>query len=158
LWLILGVFFITGWLSGFLGVGGGFIRMPALIYLIGCPTAIAIGTDLFSVVFTGAYGCFTYALKGRVEIFAALIMLCGAAIGAQIGVAAIKYIHGYGIRLLFAIMIILAGCSVALKQLELTTTAAYVVMLAAMGMCFIITALMVRGFRKEKGLGIAKHV
>ncbi len=153
LWLILGVFFLTGWLSGFLGVGGGFIRMPALIYLIGCPTAIAIGTDLFSVVFTGAYGCFTYALKGRVEIFAALIMLCGAAVGAQIGVAAIKYIHGYGIRLLFAIMIILAGASVVFKQAGFTVLAAYVVMLAALGMCLIVSTLMVRGFRKEKSLG-----
>ncbi len=158
LWLILAVFFFTGWLSGFLGVGGGFIRMPALIYLLGCPTAIAVGTDLFSVVFTGAYGCFTYALKGRVEIFAALIMLCGAAIGAQIGVVAIKYIHGYGIRFLFAIMIILAGSSVALKQAGLNLTAAYVVMIAALGMCLVISTLMVRGFRKEKALGIVKNV
>jgi hypothetical protein len=150
LWVILFVFFLTGWLSGFLGVGGGFIRMPALIYLIGCPTAIAIGTDLFSVVFTGAYGCFTYALKGRVEIFAALIMLCGAAVGAQIGVAAVKYIHGYGIRLLFAIMIILAGASVTFKQLNYTTLAGITVMGAALGMCLVIILLMVQGVRKEK--------
>ncbi|RJP73475.1 MAG: sulfite exporter TauE/SafE family protein [Candidatus Zixiibacteriota bacterium] len=150
LWTIMGVFFVTGWLSGFLGVGGGFIRMPALIYLIGCPTAIAVGTDLFSVVFTGGYGCFTYAMKGRVEIIAALIMLCGAAVGAQIGVAAIKYIHGYGIRLLFAIMIILAGGSVALKQFGYGGLAGYMVMGAALSMCVIIMALMARGFRAEK--------
>jgi uncharacterized membrane protein YfcA len=150
LWTILGVFFFTGWLSGFLGVGGGFIRMPALIYLIGCPTAIAVGTDLFSVVFTGAYGCFTYALKARVEIFAALIMLIGASVGAQIGVAAVKYIHGYGIRLLFAIMIVLAGFSVALKQAEMETVAAYCVMGAALAMCSIIVVLMARGFSKER--------
>ena len=150
MWVILGVFFLTGWLSGFLGVGGGFIRMPALIYLIGCPTAIAVGTDLFSVVFTGAYGCFTYALKGRVEIFAALIMLCGAAVGAQIGVAAIRYIHGYGIRLLFAIMIVLAGLSVTLKQLNLVAPAGVCVMGSALAMCAVIVALMIRGFRKEK--------
>lgn len=150
LWTILGVFFVTGWLSGFLGVGGGFIRMPALIYLVGCPTAVAVGTDLFSVVFTGGYGCLTYALKGRVEIFAALIMLCGAAVGAQIGVAAIKYIHGYGIRLLFAIMIVLAGTSVTLKQFELTTAAGYTVMAAAMAMCAVIIVLMIRGIRREK--------
>jgi uncharacterized membrane protein YfcA len=118
--------------------------------LIGCPTAIAIGTDLFSVVFTGAYGCFTYALKGRVEIFAALIMLCGAAVGAQIGVAAVKYIHGYGIRLLFAIMIILAGASVTFKQLNYTTLAGITVMGAALGMCLVIILLMVQGVRKEK--------
>lgn len=150
LWTVMGVFFFTGWLSGFLGVGGGFIRMPALIYLLGCPTAIAVGTDLFSVVFTGAYGCFTYALKGRVEITAALIMLCGAAIGAQVGVTAVKYIHGYGIRLLFAIMIVLAGASVALKQFGLKGPASIVVMGAALGMCAVIIGMMYRGFQKEK--------
>ena len=78
LWTVTVVFLFTGWLSGFLGVGGGFIRMPALIYLIGCPTAIAVGTDLFSVLFSGAYGCFTYGVKGRVEIIAAI--LCSSAL------------------------------------------------------------------------------
>lgn len=116
LWIVIFVFLFTGFLSGFLGVGGGFIRMPALVYLIGVPTVIAVGTDLMSVLFAGAYGCFTYALKGRVEFIAAFIMLIGASIGAQIGATAVKYIKGYGIRLLFAIMIILAGCSIALEQ------------------------------------------
>ena len=64
------------------------------------------------------------AVKGRVEIIAAVLMLIGASIGAQIGVTAVKYIRGYGIRLLFAIMIILAGTSVALKQFKFTTAAA----------------------------------
>jgi hypothetical protein len=109
-----------------------------------------VGTDLFSVVFAGAYGCFTYALKGRVEIVAALIMLVGASIGAQIGVTAVKYIHGYGIRLLFAIMILLAGTSVAMKQLELNTVAGYLVMGAALSMCAVITVQMIRGFKREK--------
>jgi len=149
-WVVTFVFFFTGWLSGFLGVGGGFIRMPALIYLVGCPTAIAVGTDLFSVVFTGAYGCFTYAIKGRVEIMAAIIMLIGASIGAQIGVTAVKYIHGYGIRLLFAIMVILAGCSVAAKQFGLTTAAGFIVMGSSLGMCAIIMVKMWAGFKKEQ--------
>ena len=149
-WTVTGVFFFTGWLSGFLGVGGGFIRMPALIYLIGCPTAIAIGTDLFSVLFTGAYGCFTYGVKGRVEIVAAVIMLIGAAVGAQIGVTAVKYIRGYGIRLLFAIMILMAGTSVALKQFGVTTLAGIVVMGAALGMCLVIMVKLWNGFQKEK--------
>ncbi|RJR34777.1 MAG: sulfite exporter TauE/SafE family protein [Deltaproteobacteria bacterium] len=150
LWTVMGVFLFTGWLSGFLGVGGGFIRMPALIYLIGCPTAIAVGTDLFSVLFSGAYGCFTYGIKGRVEIVAAILMLIGASVGAQIGVTAVKYIRGYGIRLLFAVMIILAGTSVALKQFELTTAAAWLVMCAALGMCVVIMLQLWRGFQKEK--------
>ena len=149
-WTVTGVFLFTGWLSGLLGVGGGFIRMPALIYLIGCPTAIAVGTDLFSVLFSGAYGCFTYGIKGRVEIIAAVLMLIGASIGAQIGVTAVKYIRGYGIRLLFAIMIILAGSSVALKQFDLTTAAAWMVMCAALGMCVVIMVKLWNGFKKEK--------
>ncbi|MFZ5447923.1 MAG: sulfite exporter TauE/SafE family protein [Thermodesulfobacteriota bacterium] len=149
-WTVTGVFLFTGWLSGFLGVGGGFIRMPALIYLIGCPTAIAVGTDLFSVLFAGAYGCWTYGVKGAVDIIAAIFMLVGASIGAQIGVTAVKYIRGYGIRLLFAIMIILAGFSVVLKQVEWTTAAAWVVMCAALGMCVVIMIGLWKGFQKEK--------
>ena len=124
--------------------------MPALIYLIGCPTAIAIGTDLFSVLFTGAYGCFTYGVKGRVEIVAAVIMLIGASVGAQIGVTAVKYIRGYGIRLLFAIMILLAATSVALKQFGATTLAGVVVMGAALGMSVVIMVKLWNGFQKEK--------
>jgi uncharacterized membrane protein YfcA len=149
-WTVMGVFFFTGYLSGFLGVGGGFIRMPALIYLIGCPTAIAVGTDLFSVVFAGAYGCWTYGVKGAVEIMAAIYMLVGASIGAQIGVTAVKYVRGYGIRLLFAIMVILAGVSVALKQIGLTTAAGWVVMCAALGMSLIIIIRLWIGFKREK--------
>ena len=85
-----------------------------------------------------------------VDIVAAIYMLIGASIGAQIGVTAVKYIRGYGIRLLFAIMIILAGVSVALKQFGLTTLAAWVVMSAALGMCAIIMVRLWIGFKKEK--------
>jgi hypothetical protein len=116
IWIIFLIFLFTGFLSGFMGVGGGFIIMPALVYLIGLPTAIAVGTSLITVLFSGAYGCFTYALKGRVEIIAAVIMLMGASIGAQIGSTAVRYIKGYGIRFLFAIMIIFAAFSVATEQ------------------------------------------
>ncbi len=149
-WTVTGVFLFTGWLSGFLGVGGGFIRMPALIYIIGCPTAIAIGTDLFSVLFSGAYGCLTYGVKGRVEILAAVLMLFGASVGAQIGVTAVKYIRGYGIRLLFAIMVLMAGVSVALKQFNLTTAAQIMVLGAALSMCLVIMIKLWNGFQKEK--------
>jgi len=149
-WTVTGVFLFTGWLSGFLGVGGGFIRMPALIYIIGCPTAIAVGTDLFSVLFSGAYGCLTYGIKGRVEVFAAILMLCGASVGAQIGVTAVKYIRGYGIRLLFAIMVLLAGISVCLKQFKYNTASQWMVMCAALGMCLVIIIRLYQGFKKEQ--------
>lgn len=116
LWIILGVGALTGFLAGFLGVGGGFIRMPALMYLIGSPTKVAVGTDLFEVMFSGAYGAFSYAMKGRVEILAAVIMLVGAAIGAQIGATATLYARGTIIRLYFAYTMIAAGVSVIFKH------------------------------------------
>jgi nucleotide-binding universal stress UspA family protein len=116
LWIILGVGALTGFLAGFLGVGGGFIRMPALLYLVGSPTKVAVGTDLFEVMFSGAYGAFSYAMKSRVELLAAIIMLLGAAIGAQIGATATAYARSAVIRLYFALTMICAGISVIFKH------------------------------------------
>ncbi|KJR43681.1 membrane protein containing DUF81 [Candidatus Magnetoovum chiemensis] len=118
LWIVGGVAVLTGFIAGFLGVGGGFIRMPALMYIIGCPTTIAVGTDLFEVMISGAYGAFSYAMKGRVEIFAAVIMLVGAAVGAQFGTLATKYVKGLTIRLYFAVTMLLAGVSVVFKHIS----------------------------------------
>lgn len=117
IWVIFGVAAVTGFIAGLLGVGGGFIRMPALMYVIGTTTKIAVGTDLFEVMFSGMYGAFTYAMKGRVEIVAAVVMLLGAAFGAQIGTLATKYVKGLVIRLYFAITMVLAGISVIFKHL-----------------------------------------
>jgi uncharacterized protein len=116
-WLPIFVSFVTGWLAGILGIGGGLIRMPSLIYLIGCPTHIAVGTDLFEVMMSGLYGAATYTIKGRVELVAAIIMLVGAAIGAQVGTVATKYIKGYGIRIIFGYAVIGCAVSIVLKLL-----------------------------------------
>jgi len=116
-WVILVVSACTGFLAGFLGVGGGFIRMPSLMYVIGCPTRVAVGTDLFEIVITGAYGAFTYALKQRVELIAAAVMLIGAAVGAQFGTLATQYVKGLKIRLYFASTMGLAGVAVIFKHI-----------------------------------------
>ncbi|MFZ0453299.1 MAG: sulfite exporter TauE/SafE family protein [Ignavibacteriaceae bacterium] len=157
IWIIFLIFLFTGFLSGFLGVGGGFIIMPALVYLIGLPTAVAVGTSLITVLFSGAYGCFTYAMKGRVELIAAFIMLIGASIGAQIGSTAIKYVKGYGIRLLFSIMIIFAALSVATEQFykltmkQLFQTFAGIVLIGtALTMSAVIISKLIIESRKEK--------
>lgn len=114
-WLPIGVSFLTGWLAGILGIGGGLIRMPALIYLVGCPTHVAVGTDLFEVAISGLYGAASYSYKGRTELMAALIMLVGAAIGAQIGSVATKYVRGYGIRLFFGFAVVGCAFSIVFK-------------------------------------------
>jgi len=111
-WLPIFVSFFTGWLAGILGIGGGLIRMPALIYMIGCPTHVAVGTDLFEVAISGLYGAGSFTYKGRTELVAAMIMLVGAAMGAQVGAVATKYIKGYGIRIAFGLAVI--GCAVSI--------------------------------------------
>jgi uncharacterized membrane protein YfcA len=116
-WLPIIVSFLTGWLAGILGIGGGLIRMPALIYFVGCPTHVAVGTDLFEVMISGLYGTGTYTYKGRTELVAALIMLAGAAMGAQVGTVATKYIKGYGIRIAFGLAVIGCAVSIVLKLL-----------------------------------------
>ena len=116
-WVPILVSFATGCLAGLLGIGGGLIRMPALIYLVGCPTHVAVGTDLFEVAISGLYGAFTYTMKGRTELVAAMIMLIGAAIGAQVGVVATKYIKGIGIRIAFGFAVIGCALSVIMKLL-----------------------------------------
>ncbi|MFZ3045578.1 MAG: sulfite exporter TauE/SafE family protein [Desulfatirhabdiaceae bacterium] len=127
-WLPIFVSFLTGWLAGILGIGGGLIRMPALIYFVGCPTHVAVGTDLFEVAISGLYGAATYTFKGRTELVAAIIMLVGAAIGAQVGSVATKYIKGYGIRVAFGVAVI--GCAVSiLMKLIAKMYPAYAVML-----------------------------
>ncbi len=120
LWIVLGVGFLTGLLSGALGVGGGFVRMPMLVYFLGVPTHVAVGTDLFEVVFSSGYGTLTHALKGNVDIMMALVMHTGAAIGAQIGATSTRFFAGPRIRLLFSILPILGAVMVVLKLFGMT--------------------------------------
>ncbi|MGO9570203.1 MAG: sulfite exporter TauE/SafE family protein [Desulfomonilaceae bacterium] len=149
MWLPICVTFVTGVFAGFLGIGGGFLRMPALIYLVGCPTHIAVGTDLFEVMISGLYGTFTYGVKGRIEVYAVFVMLTGAAIGAQIGTVATKYAKGYGIRVAFALTAVACMISVVLKQFSYTMPATIVILSAVTVMCVYICTVMVRGAARE---------
>jgi uncharacterized membrane protein YfcA len=101
IWAVLFVAFAGGFFSGFLGGGAGYIRMPCLIYLLGIPTHIAVGTDLFEIIISAGYGTVTHSLKGNVDILIALVMHTGAAIGAQIGATLTQYFGGPKIRLAF---------------------------------------------------------
>jgi uncharacterized membrane protein YfcA len=121
LWTIFGVGFITGLLSGALGVGGGFIRMPLLVYVLGIPTHVAVGTDLFEIVFSSGYGTITHALKGNVDILMALVMQTGAALGAQIGATSTRFFAGPRIRLFFSILPIIGAVMVVLTLLGFTS-------------------------------------
>lgn len=117
LWVVLGVGLITGVLAGFLGVGGGFVRMPMLVYLVGMPTHVAVGTDLFEIVISAGFGTLTHALKGNVDILMALVMQTGAAVGAQIGAVSTRYFAGPRIRLAFSVLPLIGAILVIVRLL-----------------------------------------
>lgn len=116
LWPILAVAYVGGVFSGFLGGGAGYIRMPALVYLLGVPTHVAVGTDLFEIIISAGYGTVTHALKGNVDILIALVMHTGAAIGAQLGATLTEYFRGPRLRLAF-VPLPLAGAGLVIYTL-----------------------------------------
>ncbi len=115
IWAVILVGMLTGFLVGFLGVGGGFLRLPLLVYIIGVPTHVAVGTDLFEIIISAGYGTVSHALKGNVDIMIALTMHTGAAIGAQIGAVGTRYFSGPTIRLMFSILPLVAAIMVLLR-------------------------------------------
>jgi uncharacterized membrane protein YfcA len=118
LWVVLGVGFITGLLAGVLGVGGGFIRMPMLVYAVGIPTHVAVGTDLFEIVISASFGTITHAIKGNVDVLMALVMHTGAALGAQIGAVSTRFFTGPRIRLLFSALPLVGALMVLIRLLS----------------------------------------
>ncbi len=115
LWIILVVGFLTGFLSGMLGVGGGFIRMPALVYILGCPTVVAVGTDLFEIMFSSAYGVLTHSFKGNVHLVLVLALLAGTALGAQVGASYTRKAGGPWVRFGLGCLIFVAVIMVFVK-------------------------------------------
>jgi len=116
LWMILAVAFATGLLSGLLGVGGGFIRMPALFYLVGVPVPVAVGTDLFEIVFSGGIGSFLYAMDGAVNLAIVVPLLAGSAFGARLGAAATALVEEDEIKVYFGVMLLLGALAVAIRK------------------------------------------
>ena len=94
-------------MAAILGVGGGFIMVPAMIYIIGMPTIAAIGTDLFQIVLTSANVTLQQAIVNHtVDLLLALILLAGSSFGAQFGAMAGKRLKGEQIRILLAIIVL----------------------------------------------------
>jgi len=115
-WIVFLVGLGAGILSGFMGVGGGFVRAPALIYVIGQPSVMAVGTDLFEIVVSGSYGCFRHAMLGNVHLGAALVMLLGSAIGTQAGAVGTYYLKGLAVRYVLGYSVLTAVFGPGLKM------------------------------------------
>ena len=116
-WVITAVAFATGLLSGFLGVGGGFIRMPAMIYAIGVPVPVAVGTDLFEIVFSGGLGSYLYGQGGGVDLGIVVPLLFGSALGARVGSAATAVVDADGIKVYFGGMLLVGAAAVGVGEI-----------------------------------------
>ena len=99
--------FLVGLLSGILGVGGGFIMVPAMIYLLRMPTKVVIGTSLFQIIFVAALTTIFHASTNyAVDIVLALILMIGGVIGAQFGASAGQRLRGEHLRALLALLVL----------------------------------------------------
>ncbi len=103
--------FGVGVLSAIMGVGGGFILVPAMIYLLGMPTAMVIGTSLFQIIFVAANVTFLQAAQNQtVDVVLAMLLLVGSVVGAQVGTRIGSRLQGDWLRLLLGILVV-AVCS-----------------------------------------------
>ncbi|MEE8533786.1 MAG: sulfite exporter TauE/SafE family protein [Alphaproteobacteria bacterium] len=123
--LPLGIGFVVGMLAAIMGVGGGFIMVPAMIYLLGMPTSVVVGTSLFQIIFVTANVTFLQAVNNfTVDVLLALILLTGGVIGAQFGTRAGGRLRGEQLRGLLAV-IVLAVCGKVLFDLISTPVDPY---------------------------------
>ncbi len=103
--LVIGLF--IGWVGALLGIGGGFILVPALVYLLRVPANVVVGTSLLQVV---AMMCVTTILQAltsqSVDILLAFCLMVGGTVGAQFGASAGKYLRGDQLRALLALLVL----------------------------------------------------
>ncbi len=101
---------LVGILAAIMGVGGGFIMVPAMIYLLGMPTKVVVGTSLFQIIFVTGFTTLLHATTNyTVDVVLAVLLLIGGVIGAQIGTRIGVHLKAEQLRILLAIMV-LAVC------------------------------------------------
>ena len=100
----------VGMLSAIMGVGGGFIMVPAMIYLLGMPTKVVVGTSLFQIIFVAAFSTMMHATTNyTVDVLLALLLLIGGVLGAQVGTQIGLKLKAEQLRILLAALV-LAVC------------------------------------------------
>ena len=107
---------VVGVLAAIMGVGGGFIMVPAMIYLIGMPTRIVIGTSVFQFLFVTGFTAVLQAWKNQsVDVVLSVLLLIGGVIGAQIGANLATRLRAEQLRILLALLVIGVGARLALE-------------------------------------------
>ncbi|NQU58766.1 MAG: sulfite exporter TauE/SafE family protein [Rhodospirillales bacterium] len=99
---------LVGLLAAIMGVGGGFVMVPAMIYLLGMPTAVVVGTSLFQIIFVTANVTVLQAVNTQtVDVVLALLLLTGGVLGAQVGARVGVKLKGEQLRGLLALMVLM---------------------------------------------------
>ena len=119
--------FVVGVLSSIMGVGGGFILVPAMIYILGMPTQVVIGTSLLQIVFVTSVSTIMHSyINQTVDVVLSSLLLIGAVIGAQIGTRVMVKLKGEQIRFLLAIIIIIVAV-VLIGEILVTPKEAFII-------------------------------
>ncbi|MCL6449434.1 MAG: sulfite exporter TauE/SafE family protein [Armatimonadetes bacterium] len=104
---LLGLGFLIGILAALMGVGGGFIMLPVMIYLLRIPTLKAVGTSLFTVLFTAINVTMSQTLVNQtVDLLLALLLLIGSAVGAQVGTRLGRLLKAEQLRIIFSLIVL----------------------------------------------------
>ncbi len=109
---------LVGFLAAVMGVGGGFIMVPAMIYLLGVPTKVVIGTSLFQIIFVTAFTTVMHAVTNQtVDMMLAVLLILGGVIGAQIGTRVGVKLRADQLRILLALLVLAVSGKIALDLL-----------------------------------------
>ncbi|CZT34103.1 MULTISPECIES: sulfite exporter TauE/SafE family protein [Rhizobiaceae] len=113
---VAGLGFCIGILTSVMGVGGGFIMVPAMIYLLRIPTNVVVGTSLFQIIFVSAYTVIVQATANyTVDIVLAFVLMIAGVIGAQYGVRVGQKLRGEQLRALLALLVLAVGIRLAVE-------------------------------------------
>ena len=105
---------VSGFLAAIMGVGGGFMMVPAMIYLLHIPANIVIGTSLFQIIFVTAISTFLHAVSNHsVDIVLAMMLLIGGTLGVQIGTSLGRNLRAEHLRVLLAVLVLLVAVQLA---------------------------------------------
>ena len=108
----------VGFLAAIMGVGGGFIMVPAMIYLLGMPTKVVIGTSLFQIIFVTAFTTVMHAVTSQtVDMLLALVLILGGVVGAQIGTRVGVRLKAEQLRILLSLLVLAVSIRIALDLL-----------------------------------------
>jgi uncharacterized protein len=168
LWIVLLMGTATGYLAGTIGVGG-FVGVPAMIYVFGVPTTVATGTELYLAVFMGAYGALSYAYQGFVDIRLTMLLYLGSLLGIYLGVYGVKVVNEKVIRTVTCVIILICVLSriiavpVYMGQLSwinldptwadyLNSTSKFFLFAGGIGGCVLILYHVIGAYRRRRKL------